>query len=198
MSALVPAIHAWPTNGDLIADVAKLYDFGESVLDATYGRGRFWIKYRPPALVTNDLDPDAEADNHYDFRRLPWPNQSFDTVVFDPPYKLSGTPALGDFDDRYGLSRPQRWQDRMEMIADGAWECARVAKNLLLVKCQDQVVAGKVRWQTLTVIEAVAPVMELVDRFDMLGGSRPQPGNRPQRHARGRGSTLLVFRRRRP
>ena len=198
MSALVPAIHAWPTNGDLIADVAKLYDFGKSVLDATYGRGRFWTKYRPVGLVGNDIDPASPADFHFDFRDLPWGDETFDTVVFDPPYKLAGTPALGEFDRRYGLNRPQRWQDRFQLIVDGARECSRVARNLLLVKCQDQVVAGKVRWQTLAVIEAVADRMELADRFDMLGGSRPQPGNRPQRHARGRGSTLLVFRRRRP
>lgn len=191
---MIPAIHAWPTNGHLIADVARLHDLGSSILDATYGRGGFWTEHRPKGLVSNDIDAMTYADHHYDFRSLFWPDQTFDTVVFDPPYKLSGTPALGDFDGRYGLNVPSRWQDRMALIRDGARECARVARSLLLVKCQDQVVSGRVRWQTLMVANDLSERgWDLIDRFDMLGGSMPQPHGRRQAHARGRGSTLLVF-----
>ena len=191
---VVPAVHAWPTNGHLIADVARIYEFGRT-LDATYGRGRFWTQYRPDDLTTNDLSSDA--DHHFDFRQLPWPAGEFDTVVFDPPYKLNGTPVLGDFDARYGLSVPRRWQDRMEMILAGAVECGRVASRLLLVKVQDQVVSGRVVWQTLAVVDALEPHgWNLTDRFDLLGGSRPQPmKGRRQRHAHGRPSSLLVFQR---
>src|SRR5690606_19469475 len=112
VSALVPAIHAWPTNGDLIADVAKLYDFGKSVLDATYGRGRFWTKYRPVGLVRNDIDPASPVDFHFDFRDLPWGDETFDTEAIDPPYKLSGTLALGEFDRRFGLNPLNRDEAR--------------------------------------------------------------------------------------
>lgn len=189
----VPAVHAWATNGHLVEDVSRIYDFN-STLDATYGRGRFWTRYRPAQLVTNDLNPDTDAEFHYDFRDLPW-GRDFDTVVFDPPYKLNGTPSLGDFDSRYGISAPTRWQDRMSLILEGVVECGRVCRNLLLVKVQDQVVSGRVVWQTLEVVDRLDG-WRLVDRFDLLGGSRPQPmDGRRQRHGHGRPSSLLVFER---
>ena len=190
----VLAAHDWPTNGHLIADVAALYDFGDHVLDATYGRGNFWTTHRPAGLVTNDLNPESAAEHHHDFRHLPWDDNKFNTVVFDPPYKLNGTPALGEFDGRYGIDQPTSWRDRLQLIHDGSVECARVASDLLLIKCQDQVVSGKIRWQTLMLTgEMWAAGWELIDRFDMLGGYRPQPEGRRQVHAHGRPSTLLVF-----
>lgn len=193
----VPAIHAWPSNGHLIADVNRLYPLGTVVLDTTYGRGRWWTEFRPPVLITNDIDPAKGAAFHEDFRRLPF-HTPFDTVAFDPPYKLNGTPSLGDFDHRYGVEAPRTWQERMKMIRDGAIECYRLVRpgGLLLAKVQDQVCSGKMRWQTHLLQEALegARRMRLVDRFEMIGGTMPQPSGRRQVHARGRGSTLMVFR----
>jgi len=194
-SDIVPAVHNWPTNGDLIADVAKLYlqDTCE-VFDATYGRGLWWTKWQPRRLITNDLNPDSPAQYHEDFTFLPWDDNSFDAVAYDPPYKLNGKPVLGEFDDRYGVGQYTKWQNRMGLIIDGFRECARVSYGTLLVKCQDQVVSGKVRWQTYELMREAEDIgLKLEDRFDMLGGSRPQPPGRRQIHARGRGSTLLVF-----
>lgn len=191
----VNAADTWPTNGHLIADVASLYPL-ETVLDTTYGKGGFWTQCMPPQLITNDIDSKSEATHHYDFRWLPWDYKEVQSVVFDPPYKLNGTPALGEFDSRYGIDEPMRWQDRMSLIVEGAMDCARVARQLLLVKCQDQVVSGKIVWQTLEVIDAVeAQDFGLIDRFDMLGGGRPQPAGTRQVHAWNRPSTLLVFER---
>lgn len=189
----VLAVNDWPTNGDLIADVSKLYLSKEDrILDATYGRGRWWTKWQPDKLYTNDLYTEAEFS--YDFRDMPFHDGEFDVVAFDPPYKLNGTPTLGDFDDAYGVDQRTNWRERMAYLLDGFTECARVASDLVLVKCQDQVCSGKMRWQTFEVLVRAADLgLRLVDRFDMLGGTRPQPVGRRQVHARGRGSTLLVF-----
>ena len=196
----IPAAHPWPTNAALINDVARLYlsDI-ERMLDATYGLGAWWTEWKPPILITNDLDPDTRAEHHDDFRDLPWPDGFFDAVAFDPPYKLNGTPALGDFDTRYGIDHITRWQDRVQIIMDGFTECARVLDTggYLLVKVQDQVVSGQVRWLTIGLANlALTLDLRLVDRFDLLGGSRPQPAGRRQLHARARPSTLMVWQRR--
>lgn len=190
----VPAVFAWKTNGDLIADVARLGYLDGLVLDPTYGRGKWWTKYRP-RLVYSDVNPhDADVATD-DFTALHWPDEYFDAVAFDPPYKLNGTPG-GDVDDRYGVGEPTRWQDRMFLCRRGAIECARVLKpgGYLLWKCQDQVCAGRVRWQTHDFVDLACQRLDLdlVDRFDMLGTTRPQPAGR-QVHAHGRPSTLLVF-----
>lgn len=199
--APVMSIADWPTNGHLIASCAQLGYLRPEwrTLDPTYGFGTFWTIWEPNELVAHDLVP-AKSPNgeSVDFRCLPYPGRSFDCVVFDPPYKLNGTPSDTDgVDERYGVGgEPVRWQDRMGLIAQGVIECARVLdKGYLLVKCQDQVSSGKVRWQTTLVKDAAAMVgLGWVDRFDYLGG-RPQDEERDQKHARHNSSQLLVFKR---
>lgn len=193
---VVPAAYAWQTNGHLIADVAQLGYLAGHVCDLTYGEGGFWTVWRPDQLTCHDKYR-GDAVDGVDFRSLPEADGTYDTVVFDPPYKLNGTPALGQTDVRYGTNRPMRWQTRMVTILRGTKEAVRVTKagGHTLVKCQDQVVSGHVRWQTqLVTAMAQRNGARLVDRFDLLDGGRSQPADRRQVHAHGRPSTLLVFR----
>lgn len=183
----------WLTNAHMIADVARLGYLDGLVFDATYGKfGGFWRRWRPDALVTNDLvHPAAHA---WDYRSVPLPDCSFDSVVFDPDYKLSGTPASGETDVRYGTNRRKRRDDILDDLAAGAIECYRLTRRWLLVKCMDQVEAGKMRWQTDVVTQAIdGEGGRKADRFDITVNSRPQPPDRTQRTARHRNSTLLVF-----
>lgn len=194
----VYATTAWPTNGHLIADVARLGYLRDAdiVLDPTYGRGGWWTQWRPARLEASDLDP-AKSPNglSIDFTDLPWEDRSFDAVALDPPYRLNGRPDH-DFDHKYGTHERATRDDRHGLIRRGITEAARVLKprGILLLKCMDQVEGGRVRWQTLEFTEhAQGRELVLVDRFDMLGG-RPQPEGRRQVHARRNTSTLLLFR----
>jgi hypothetical protein len=191
----VRAAHNWPTNGHMIAEVAMLGYLDGEVLDTTCGEaGGFWKQWRPSLLVTNDYDPDVKADNHWDARRLPLPDCSFDSVVFDPPYKLKGTPALGEQDRRFGTDKKTTRNEVLDLLLDGARECHRVCRSFVLVKCQDMVEGGKIRWQTEKVTQLLALYgARKVDEFMFMGGGRPQPEGRTQRTAYYRPSTLLVF-----
>lgn len=198
----VMAIKNWRSNGHLIADCARLgYLHKEWVtLDPTYGYGTFWTEWRPMQLVACDLNPEKSPIGHaVDFTALPWPDRRFKASVFDPPYKLNGTPSAGrpgDIDERFGVDVGGRdWKARMRLIVAGAKEVARVTDEYLLVKCQDQVVSAKIRWQTRVVEDAVAPLgFGLKDRFDFLG-FRPQPEVKNQLNAWRGSSQLLVFKR---
>jgi site-specific DNA-cytosine methylase len=191
-SVEVRAIGEWATNADLIADVARLGYLDGTVLDATYGAGTFWKVWRPDQLVTNDRW--KPADRSDDYRALPWERESFDSVVFDPPYKLNGTPALAEQDARYGTVARTSRAEVLEDIRRGALECFRVCRRFLLVKCQDQVEGGQVRWQTDMVTRTIEDVSgRKVDRFDFVSNGRPQPPGRRQLTARRNHSTLLVF-----
>lgn len=196
----VLAVNNWKTNGELIADVAKLYLTEDmSVLDPTYGHGTWWTHYKPKRLIASDLDvAKSPWGRSIDFVALPWAAYMFDCIAFDPPYKLNGTPDP-TVDFRYGVGQITPWQERMELIEDGMEECSRVLKTggIFLLKCMDQVCSGEIRWQTdqFTSFGEISCKLRKIDRFDMIGQHRKQPmEGREQRHAHGRGSTLLVFR----
>ena len=188
----------WPTNGHMIADVAKLGYLDGDCLDVTYGLGVFWSRWRPESLVACDLNA-AKSPIGYsvDFTNLPRDFQGqFDAVVIDPPYKLNGQPTRAS-DERYGVEEYTPWRDRITLMREGMVECYRTLrpKGYLLVKVMDQVVSGKKRWLTDDATEQAVRfmAMEKVDRFDMLTKPRPQPEGRRQLHSLQNYSTLLVF-----
>lgn len=188
------AAHPWASNAELIEACAHLSYLQADLLtlDATFGRGVFWKAWRPERLVT--VDKRTTAAVRADFTRLPFPDRTFKQAVLDGPYKLNGTDA-GE-GERYGVDRYDSWQGRHELICAGITDCVRVLEpdSVLLVKCQDQVCSGAVRWQTdIFTRHAEALGCTKVDRLDRLG-HRPQPAGRRQIHAHGRPSSLLVFR----
>lgn len=194
---VVLAANNWPSNAELIADVATLYiKPTDLVIDVTYGRGIWWKKFRPDNLVTHDLRLDG-----VDFRNLPEPDNTFDVVAYDPPYVSVGgrkTTGIADMHDRYGLTdAPTTPQGVHDQMIDGLGEAKRVVKpgGLILMKCQDYISSGKYWPGTHGVLMAAEIIysLEVVDRFEHIGSPRPQPPGRRQVHARRNLSTLFVF-----
>lgn len=193
---VIYAAQKWPTNAHMIADVVRMgyLDSKSLTLDASYGKGNFWTIWRPGNLVTLDLDPDKSVDIQASFTVLPFADNTFDRVIFDPPYKLNGTPSKADYP--YGVHEYKRWQTRIALMELGQAECARVVKKkgYLLTKCMDQVVSGHVRWQTDIMTEiATEAKLKKEDRVDFLTDPREQPHER-QCHFRRNYSSLLIFR----
>jgi hypothetical protein len=183
------------TNAELMRDCALLGYLDGTVLDATHEWGRFWKLCRPAVLVTNDINPECDTHFHCDFRDLPFTDQYFDTVVFDPPYKLNGKstgkgPSAADA--RYGVGGEYKTvAEKHMLIKDGIAECARVAKRYLLIKCMDQVVSNKKHWQTdIFTRTAERHGFFKIDQLH-VSGYRKQPLD-TQNHAHGDYSTLLI------
>lgn len=138
----IPASVHDGTNAELMAKLAPLYLNG-SVLDVTYGDGKWWTSFTPDPFTFHDLH---KVDG-VDFTDLPHPDRSFDTVCFDPPYVVSGgesdkgaafQKAYGIGTQRLGKSQPVGRERRFEqLLHDGLIECARVADRWLLVKCME-------------------------------------------------------------
>jgi len=194
----VRAIGDRTNNAQLMADCDTLGYLGDTVLDLTYGLGRFWNHVTPLTLTTNDLNPETSAAFNEDFTKTRWLDNSFDTVVLDAPYKLNGTGGSHPSDKGYGVAGDYASvEDKMLLIWQGSTEALRLARHFVLIKCQDQVVSGKVYWQTQSVIAHMAnrgifKPNRLVDMLHVQG-YRPQPPGRRQVHARRDYSTLLVF-----
>jgi len=202
--APVLAAGRWPTNAELIADVARLGYVSTMSLtfDATYGRGVWWKAFRPVRLVTNDIDPESEAEYADDFRATRWPDSYFDVVAYDPPYVSVGgrsTTTLPDLHARYGLTDAPRTplELQRDVVDRGLDEAQRITSGLVLVKCQDYVTSGRLVLGThWTLTHALSLGMSLVDRFEHVTHVRPQPAGRRQVHARRNLSTLFVLRKR--
>lgn len=179
------------SNADLIADAAALGYVSGRVLDATYGKGNFWLKYQPPLLVKNDIRTAGVC------HRWDWLTDTpgafvaaFDAVVFDPPYKLCGTVTETD-QMRWGLGFDsyKSIKARTEDMARGLANCARAVKRggFLLVKSQDQVANHRVHWLS----ELLSPKgFRKIDELYLVSTPRTQ---RTQKHARRNYSTLSIF-----
>jgi hypothetical protein len=191
---MIPRLGSWRINADLIADVAKLGYLEGSVVDLTYGRGGFWRTYTPSSLWMCDIDPERSPIGFsVDCRHTSFGDGQFNVAVLDLPYRMGGRSDRGDFDDRYGTNVYEPWQGIYRKIFDGMKECARIAKDRMLVKCMDAVVSGEVHWQTRDFTDYAETLgFYLEDRFDMLVHCRPQP---TQKRTRSNYSTLLVLRR---
>lgn len=184
------------TNADLIATIAPLYLTG-SVLDVTYGLGGWWKRFTPDPFTFHDINIDG-----VDFTALPYSDNSFDAVCFDPPYIASGglTTATGggaDLRVRFGVTaRTER--DLWWLIGNGIAETARVVApgGFLLVKCGDYVGSGRLVLGHLKVIDAAVAV-GLGEPWDLIvhhtgsgpGGHNIYTAIRARRHH----SYLLVF-----
>lgn len=229
----VLAASGWTTNAHMIEACAEL-DYvkpTDLILDPTYGRGVWWRRWQPTEQVGGRLDR-ADLLGEYltdegtlwtrdtpfvvspptvvgaDFRSLPWEDDEYDVVAFDPPYVSTGgreTSTIPDFNARFGLHDAPRTPEALQnMNADGLEECMRVVKpgGIVLAKAMPYVSSGKL-WlgdYNLT-FWAHELGFEVQDRLIHLGRPRPQPqrtrrDGQPvrQQHARSNYSVLLVLR----
>lgn len=190
---ILPSVFAG-TNADLMAAVAPFYLTG-TVLDVTYGEGKWWDRFKPESFTAHDL---YKLDG-VDFRSLPEADSSIDTVCFDPPYiPAGGAPTQADAARHrasFGLEPGRTVAEFDSLVTDGLAECARVASRFLLVKCMEFV--GSARFCDMpTDITNAARTMGWVihDRIVHHTGSGPGGHNifDPKR-ARRHHSYLLVF-----
>jgi hypothetical protein len=122
-------------NAELMAAVAPMYLTG-SVLDVTYGDGKWWDRFQPHPFAAHDLH---KLDG-VDFRTLPEPDRSVDTVCFDPPYVASGgeSATKSAFQEAYGIGHKRASGSQLDaLILGGLSECLRVAQRFVLVKCME-------------------------------------------------------------
>lgn len=198
----VKAISTARSNAELIAQCAELGYLRKDIitLDPTYGKGRFWTKWCPDKLIGTDLDPDRSLWHlgGVNFTKLEatFEYTRFEQIVFDPPYKLNGTstgkgPSASDVD--YAVTEYKSWRAKHDLIQAGISSCAAVAADdcTLLIKCQDQVCCGEVRWQTHEFARHAAVVgFRLVDMLHLRGG-RKQPEGRTKTCPGCKGSGIM-------
>ena len=107
------------------------------ILDATCGGRMMWYQKKHPNTLYIDqrskpkgfmkvrknfsVEPDIQAD----FREMPFKDNQFHLVVFDPPHTIRKVAEGGVIAERYGRLLLESWQ---EDLALGFTECWRVLK----------------------------------------------------------------------
>lgn len=178
--SLVLAAQPWPTNAELIRDIAKLgiISIDVPLLDVTYERGIWWQLWRPHDLTALNRPIDGT-----DFRNLAYPDNSWMQVAYDPPYAAQGsktTTTMSEYNGRYGrdvvASDPESVQD---LINDGLTEMWRITApgGIVLCKSMEYVWNAEIWLGThWTLTHALSLGFMVEERFEMISTTAsPQP-----------------------
>ncbi len=196
------------------------------IADVTYGKGIFWknidiskYEFFPSDLRTDGLPEDCRGG--IDCRELPYQDEFFDVIVFDPPYMHTpgGTAHNGhqNYEEYYANNVEQNqhviktiWEETngnppkyheavLDLYYRTGKEAWRVLKEngIFIVKCQDEVCANR---QRLTHIEITIELEKYgfitEDLFVVMRTNKPgisRLKNR-QQHARKNHSYFMVYR----
>lgn len=193
------------SNSEVFPLILKLYvPVGSVIADVTYGKGAFWkdVPSDTYKLQKSDL---AEG---VDCRKLPYEDGSIDCVVLDPPYMHTpgGTAHDGhqNFEHYYrnngtGNNGNKKYHEAvLDLYFEAAKEAKRVLRDggLLIVKCQDEVCAGRQRLTHVELITEYAGYGYIAeDCFVLIRKNLPGVSRiLKQLHARKNHSYFLVFR----
>jgi hypothetical protein len=202
-------------NAEIFPKILDLHvPIGSKVADVTWGNGVFWqnVPKENYEVLASDISMGTDC------RNLPYSNNLIDCVVLDPPYMEgfyrksadnkagSGTHAAfahaysnGDeINEDSENEGTKKWHAAVtDMYFKAGKEALRVLKKngVLIVKCQDEVSAGK---QWLTHVEIINKYQEFgfytKDLFVVVRNNRPSVSRLiKQKHARKNHSYFLVF-----
>lgn len=164
-------------NSELMANVAKLWICeGDTVVDATFGRGVFWA--RLPGLPTHAHDLKTDR---VDCRDLPYQAGSVDVLVIDPPYRPThGSKSFGQSNGlaaayQLGGSALDTINDVLDLYGAALKEAGRVVKagGRVMVKCQDLSYGHRLHLVSLDVMRLMlAAGFEFADQFVLVNSTQ--------------------------
>jgi hypothetical protein len=199
-------------NADVFLEILRLHvPEGSTVADVTWGKGGCWRNVPPNQykLLVTDISMGVDC------RKLPYEDGVVDCVVLDPPYmegfyRREGTTKAGSgthsaFSSAYSNGDEdtenvgiKKWHGAVtDMYFRAGREAYRVLRKdgILIVKCQDEVSAGK---QWLTHVEIInnyeTQGFYTKDLFVIVRANKPCVSRLKQQvHARKNHSYFLVF-----
>lgn len=175
----------WRNNADLIRDVMELYARpGMTVVDMTYGDGKFWTACNPHTIGVrfNAHDIDRDKGDGVDWADLPEGDESVDIAIMDPDYVSRGgreTSTIPDMVGAYGMDYADSTPAALwTSICEGIDEAHRVLKpgGLFMLKCMNYISSGtfqaSIKW-AFEHFDALGFKFE--DWAILVGGTGPQP-----------------------
>ena len=198
------------TDAELVERLMVLHRASERVLDATFGRGRFWMGHhlvgsRGPrevigldrAMVGNlAISRFAGVGNLVagDYTALPFRSESFDVVVCDPPFLFRAgdrsrmKELYGSFDSYPAL---------LLSLERALPEFVRVLRNggIVITKLMDVTEGRRRRWAHIDVTNLWSEQLRLDDLIIKIAPhSMDSPNWQHQERSRASHSYFMVFR----
>ncbi len=132
------------------------------ILDCTYNVGRMWegSNYKPHRMDINDK---LELDVVGDFTKMPFENNVFDVVVFDPPHLPTNAASKNSsniWKERYGITNNENvgrdGDNVVGMFDPFLLEAKRVLKKdgIILAKIADLIHNHRYQWQQVEFINS--------------------------------------------
>lgn len=169
--------------------------------DITYGKGSFYKQVLEPKFKY-DIDPQTDDTIKADSTDLPIPDNSFDSVVFDPPFLtyIKNARSHGSImSSHYGGY--WKYEELAEHYQKTLKEAHRVLrpKGILVFKCQDIIHNHAMHPTHINIVQWADDIFRLKDMFILYKNNRlPMPSkdgekSRQQKHARIHHSYFLVL-----
>ena len=165
-SEYVPLGSVWEgEDSELIEHILKLYPrrVPRKILDATVNVGRFWRGSRR-RVIGMDIDTSYSPLIVGDNLCMPFCDQSFDVVVYDPPHiPNQGKDRSKDFNQRFGLIVKSSKENNYKLsytFPVFLSEAYRVLKQdaLLLCKITDYVHNHRYQWAHVELVRAAQEI----------------------------------------
>lgn len=189
----------------LIEDILTLHSpRGIIDFDPTFSKGVFYRGKIEAPRVKSDLiiNPAAKEEDiiQADVQNLPFENESFGCIMFDPPFVICQQKNPNNkMYNRFGGFKS--YDELKEMYINSLNELYRVCKNkgTLIFKCQDVCNANKNYFTHTKVMDwAIAAGFYPKDLFIFLKKNRDNKIHHVQEHARKHHSYFWVFKKQKP
>jgi len=180
---------------ECLSNILKLIGKNNFDLDPTYSRGNFY-KQIPEVKYKFDLTPQKDDVLQADCRKIPLPNNSIESIVFDPPFMFGthGQTKNNIMNKRFTMF--DKWQELVDMYRGGLKEFYRLLKKggYLIFKCQDYTDSKTTMTHCLVYNWAIEQGFYAQDLFILICKSgRIYNPNLIQRHARKFHSYYWLF-----
>lgn len=181
---------------ELLQAIFGLYNDGKTVdLDPCYSKGRFYDGFEKPKLKF-DISPQTEDTLQASCNSLPLPNESVNSIMFDPPFVIgSGKSTSGIMRGRFSAFK--NVEELIRLYGSSLREFFRILKKdgIVIFKCQDTVTSGKQLLSHVMIINTAVGIGYLVeDLFVLVKNGRIVDPRWKQRHAWKTHSYYLVLR----
>ena len=193
----------YSSNYDCIKAIMSLYRIEKFDLDCTYSKGAFWKNLHQPK-IKSDLKPISEDVIQANSNNLPFGDNSFKSIMYDPPFVIVGAGRTHEKGDGSKIAKRfdgfRNFEELKKSYNETLKETYRVLEEggVLVFKCQDTVSGGKNHFTHCMVMQmALDYGFYPKDLFVLVANNRMNAFNgekwKKQHHARKYHSFFWVF-----